>query len=182
MRTATEPRPKIDCQGSRLVIEWDNREIPRSRVLAFLLFSFWIVWTPFTLFATWRLFSGDGPTLFLCIWLVFGYLGVIVIPATWMLRWTIERIELDPETYRHYHVGMPSWFSREWRTAELTQINFGFDEEESISTLSVRRGRHRDIVAYWARDDFRQVIFDALRDHLIKLGVGTPVVDMREEQ
>ena len=172
--------PKISCLGKRLIVEWDNREIPRSCFLTIFMLGFWIVWTPVTLFLTYLLFSGEGPAIFLSIWLIFGYLGVIGIPMTWMLRWTVERIELDGKTYRHYHVGMPQWFSREWATEDLTQIDFGHYDEESITTLNVRRGRKRDMIAYWAQDDFRLTIFDALRSHIAELGVDTPVVDLRE--
>ena len=172
--------PKISCLGKRLIVEWDNREIPRSCFLTIFTLGFWIVWTPVTLFLTYLLFSGEGPAIFLSIWLIFGYLGVIGIPMTWMLRWAVERIELDGKTYRHYHVGMPQWFSREWATEDLTQIDFGHYDEESITTLNVRRGRKRDMIAYWAQDDFRLTIFDALRSHIAELGVDTPVVDLRE--
>ena len=144
------------------------------------MLGFWVVWTPLTLFITYLLLSGEGPTLFFLIWLIFGYVGVIGIPLTWMLRWTIERIELDDKTYRHYYANMPNWFPREWATKELTQIEFGYHDEESITTLSIRRGRKRDMIAYWAHGDFRLILFDAIRDHVVAIGIETPVVDLRE--
>lgn len=144
------------------------------------MLGFWIVWTPITLFCTYMLFSGEGPVIFLSIWLIFGYLGVFGIPLSWMLRWTTERIELDDKSYRHYHVGMPRWFSREWSTDDLSQIDFGHYDEESITTLSVRCGRKRDMIAYWANDDFRLNLFDALRSHVAELGIEISIVDLRE--
>ena len=172
--------PKISYLGKRLIIEWDNREISRSCFLTIFMLGFWFVWTPVTLFLTYLLFTGEGPAIFLSIWLIFGYLGVIGIPVTWMLRWTVERIELDDKKYRHYHVGMPRWFSREWATFDLTQIDFGHYDEESITTLNVRRGGKRDMIAYWAHDEFRQELFDTIRSHVDELGIKTPVVDLRE--
>lgn len=171
---------KITYQGKRLIAEWDNREIPRSCFLTVFMLGFWLVWTPVTLLITYLLFSGEGPALFFVIWLIFGYAGVIGIPLTWMLRWTIERIELDNKVYRHYYVNMPNWFPRQWPTDELTQIDFGHYDDESVTTLNIRRGRKRDMVACWAKDDFRQALFEVIRNHITELGIEVPVVDLRE--
>jgi len=77
---------------------------------------------------------------------------------------------------------MPKWFSREWETEELTQIDFGHYDDESNTTLNGRRGRKRDVIAYWAKHDFRLTIFNVLRNHIAELDVQTPIVDLREDQ
>ncbi len=83
---------------------------------------------------TYLLLTGDGPVLFLCAWLIFGYAGVILVPVTWLLRHAIERIEIDNEQYRHYFVNLPCWFPKQWDVDEITQIDFGNYDEESLAT------------------------------------------------
>ena len=186
--------PKISYQGNRLIAEWDNREIPRNFFLTVVLACIWTVWTPLTLFLTYAfffslrwsvLFSGEWAEvlvgiLFLLLWLFFGYTGLILIARLWMLRWMLERVELDDKIYRHCYLNMPNWFSCEWATEELAQIALGSYNNESISTLNIHWGSKRDMIAYWAHDDFHLILFNALSDHVALLGAHTPVVDLRE--
>jgi len=127
---------------------------------------------------TYLLATGQGPALFLCFWLLFGYAGVVLIPLSWLLRHTVERVEFDNERYRHHHVNLSWWFPKDWSTGEITQIDFGHYDDESITTLNVRRGSKRDMIAYWANDDFREFLFEKIRTHLAEIDAGIPLVEM----
>ena len=140
--------------------EWDNREIPRSCFLSVFMALFWIIWTPTTIFVTHLLLTGKGPAIFFFVWLIFGYLGVILIPASWFLRYTVERIEID----------------------DITRIDFGHFDDESIKTLNIRKGSRRDMIAYWAKDEFRKVLFEAIRAHLIEIGSKIEVIDWASDK
>lgn len=140
--------------------------------------GFWIVWTPATAFVTFLLVAGDGPWLFFCVWLIFGYAGVVLIPMTWVLRRTIERVEIDNAHYCHYFVSLPWWFSKRWSTDNITQITFGHFGEESIATLNVWQGRKRDMIAYWAKNEFRELLFERIREHLEEIGSEIPVINI----
>lgn len=133
-----------------------------------------------TLFVTWLLFTGKGPAVFLSIWLIFGYAGVVLLPATWLLRYAIERIEIGDKYYRHYFANIPWWFPKKWAVDEITRIDFGYVNEESIATLNVRRRRQRDMIAYWAQKEFRRKLFDAIREHLAEIGSRIEVVDLTQ--
>ena len=116
--------------------------------------------------------------LFLLVWLVFGYVGVIGIPMTWLIRNTVERVEIDNSYYRHLYANLPWWFPKEWKTKDVTRIDYGSYDEESITTLNVRCGWKRDMIAYRAKDDFRRLLFEALRTHLGEIHSSIEVVDL----
>lgn len=163
-----------------MVIQWDNRKIPRSWFITVVMAGFWIVWTPVTLLATYCFFLsfGSWAFFFFLVWLVFGYVGVIGIPLKWVLRWSIERIELDDETYVHRYVNLPNWFSHEWPISEIAWIYYGRNNKESMTTLNVQYGNKRDMIAYWALDDFRQTIFDAIQNHVSETEIKVAVSGM----
>ena len=155
---------KISETESELRIDWNNREIPKSLFLTLFLSIFWLIWTPATLFATCMLFLG-GPVVFLSIWLVFGYLGVFGIPVIWSIRRADERVRFDAEAYRHELPGYPRWFQRHWKMSHITQIHYGFyDDEESTPTLSVVRAKSRDIIAYWATPATTYELFKVIKN------------------
>ena len=47
-----------------MVIQWDNRKIPRSWFITVVMAGFWIVWTPVTLLATYCFFLSFGSWAF----------------------------------------------------------------------------------------------------------------------
>ena len=157
--------------------EWDNREIPRSCFLSVFMALFWIIWTPTTIFVTHLLLTGKGPAIFFFVWLIFGYLGVILIPASWFLRYTVERIEIGAQFYRHYYVNAKWLFPKHWPIDDITRIDFGHFDDESIKTLNIRKGSRRDMIAY-----FRKVLFEAIRAHLIEIGSKIEVIDWASDK
>jgi hypothetical protein len=95
---------------------------------------------------------------------------------TWVLRYTVERVEIDNDQYRHYFVNLPWWFPIAWPAGEITKISFGTYDEESLTTLNVWRGWRRDMIAYWARNEFREKLFEAIRTHLDDIGSQIPSI------
>lgn len=92
-----------------------------------------------------------------------------------------ERIEIGNKLYQHYFVNLPWWFPKQWDADEITQIDFGNYNYESITTLNVRRGRKRDMIAYWAKSDFRKMLFEKIRTHLDEIDSNIPVVNLNAE-
>ena len=173
----------ITRTDSRLTIEWSNREIPKSGCLSVFMALFWLIWTPVTLFVTCLLFFGDGPKLFFVIWLLFGYLGVLLIPIWWSLRWARESVEFNQKSYKHRLIGYPKWFQRDWEIEQLTLIHYGhYDDEESFPMLSVIKGKTRDIIACWASPDITYELFKVIKAFLESNQFDVSVVDENKGQ
>src|SRR5262245_26459418 len=87
-------------EGAQLRISWDNRLVRKDGCLFLFLVVFWIVWAPATILATCLLLLArdwcEGS--FLAIWLIFGWLGTLVIPYTLLGRFWREWIEISNET------------------------------------------------------------------------------------
>lgn len=163
---------------SRLAIEWSNREIPKSGCLSVFIAVFWLIWTPATLFVTCLLFFGDGPKFFFAIWLLAGYLGMFGIPIWWSVRWARESVEFDQQSYKHRLISYPKWFQREWRIKQLTSIHYGcYDDEESFPTLSVIKGKSRDIIAWWASPSITYELFLVIKEFLESNQFDVSVID-----
>jgi hypothetical protein len=167
----------LRLDGETLIAEWDNRTLRKNRVLTLLMPLFWMVWAPCTLLMTYNfvsvLSSGGAVNLLaaalMFLWLIAGYYGTFAIPAMWLMRSTVERIEIDNRRYRHYFLNRRWLFPKDWEAESITGIEFGKRGKESITTLSVRRRWRRDLVAYWAGAEFRWRLFKRLRDHLKKI-------------
>ena len=163
---------------SMLRIEWDNRTISKNVFLATAMLVFWFIWTPLTVFLGWLLISGNGPTLFLSIWMIFGCLGVVIVPFVWATRWTVERIEIDDSTYTHSFTALPSWWQTAWRIEEIDEISFGrHSDEEVMDSLTVRSKHRTDIIAQWATSDAKRLLFDTIRDNLETLSSSISIID-----
>ncbi|MEE2643185.1 MAG: hypothetical protein VX768_21330 [Planctomycetota bacterium] len=169
---------EFSFRGKTLVAEWDNRRIPRSCFTTIFFVGFWVFWTATTAFVTYLLFTAQGPWLVLCIWLIFAYTFVVLMPMTWVVRHTIERVEIDNKQYRHYFINLPWWFPKKWSADEITKITFGCFGEESLPMLNVWRGRKRDMIAYWAQNEFREQLFEKIREHLEEIGSKIPVINI----
>ncbi len=165
----------------RLIIAWDNRSIPRQGYLTVVLPMFWCFWTAAAVYGTWLIATDNSPRWSAFDWVgvlmvAFAYLGVFGIPLTWLLRHTEERIEISSEEYRHFYVKYP-WFSPiRWPLSEFSRVEIGHrvnavDEIDAVATLNVYARHKRDIIAYWADDDFKHEIFCYLRDHIHSLNL-----------
>src|SRR5437016_5510500 len=105
---STMPEPyqiHVNESEQTLQITWDNRNSPKDNNILGCLVFFWVVWAPVTLLATCLLLSGEQP-IFLTIWCVFGWLGTLGIPYSFLGRWWSEWIEVSPLTIAHGCWGM----------------------------------------------------------------------------
>lgn len=165
-----------------LVIEWDNRKIPKQGCLSVVLPIFWCGWTGATIYATWLAATDDTLEWSVFDWISLimigaAWLGVFGIASTWILRYSAERIEIGPDEYHHYYVKYP-WFAPiRWTTFEISSVEVGHQinnigEIEAVATLNVFAGSRRDMIAYWADDELKHRIFREIRDHLDSLGLA----------
>jgi hypothetical protein len=166
--------PQISYKGKTLVAEWDNRQARTFWFQTIFLATFLVIWTPATFGMTVQLILGNGPRWFLLIWLVFGYMGVIVIPIALWLRNSVERVEIDNSFYRHINVTHPGWFPTEWKVDNISRIEFTYGES---TTLTVHCGWKRKMIGVQADDAFRRFLFEAIRHHLNKIDSPIEVVD-----
>lgn len=174
----------VHCQNAgpdRLIIEWDNRMFPKQGCLSVLLPVFWCCWTGATLYGTWLAATDDSPEWSIFDWISLlmicaGYLGVFGIAFTWILRYSVERIEIGSDEYHHYYVKYP-WFAPiRWTTSSISSVAVGHQtnnigEIEAVATLNVFAGSKRDRVAYWADEDLKHDIFCKIRDHMVTLSM-----------
>ncbi|MCA9076790.1 MAG: hypothetical protein KDA93_17320 [Planctomycetaceae bacterium] len=178
--------------SERLVIEWDNRKTPKQGCLSLVLPVFWCCWTGATLYGTWLAATDDSPKWTVFDWislLMIGaaWLGVIGIAFTWILRYSVERIEIGPDEYHHHFVKYP-WFAPiRWTTSEISSVEVGHQfnnigEIEAVSTLNVFAGSKRDMVAYWVDEELKRDIFCQIRDHLHSLGLPIDCRDTLDEE
>ena len=173
----------IFTEGERFIAEWDNRKIHKDRLTTIVLPIFWIVWAPLTMLMTYNfiafLQSGNFlekplALLFMLIWLFFGFYGTLKLPKLWMMRSTIERIEIDNNEYCHYFMNRKWLFPKKWKASSITKIEFGKRGKDSITTLSVHKPWKSDFIAYWAKSELRWNLFNHLRDHLNN--INSPIV------
>jgi hypothetical protein len=161
-----------------LLVEWDNRQIGRQPVLTFVLPLFWTCWTACTLVGTWFAYARGASWMDVAM-LAVAYVGVFALPLTWLLRYTLERVEMSPQEYRHYYVRYP-WFSPiRWPVSAITSIEVGHyvgaaGEIDAVVTLCARSLGKRDIVAYWADDATKVEIFRAIDAYLTR--IDSPII------
>ncbi len=182
----TDPKKRFDQLsvqrvGDTLILEWDNRELPKSGCLTWSMIVFWMIWAPATCLMTCAFFMREEGRLFLGFWLIFGYVGTLGIPIAWTFRGTLENVETGPEFFRHYHVDFKWFFPTNWATKDIETIEYGFQEDESIISLVVRGPMKLDSIAYWATNEFQRELFELIRAHLETLGSNIKCVDLTEE-
>ncbi|MEO1128451.1 MAG: hypothetical protein AAFX05_01950 [Planctomycetota bacterium] len=147
----------------RLVIERSGAR--KDRVYIAALVIFWLIWTPITIAATLLLPHSLGRT----IWLVFGYVGVIVVPLSLLQLRGREVIEVTDDQIR---VRTTPWPGLRWNCTRerLKLVSFeyyGTVEPETIPTVNlVRNGvnpfTERCMLASGLHPDHRREVFDTI--------------------
>jgi hypothetical protein len=174
----------IHVDGETFVAEWDNRKVGRDRFTVTVLTGFWIVWVPVTLLVTYNFFSilGEVRTpkywiavVAMSVWLVVGYLVMILLPRTLLRLFCVERIEIDRRRYRHVCVNRPWVLSIDWDVRDISRIMYGKPRRSRITILSVHRGGRRDMIAYWAPSEFRWKLFNRMQSHLERIDSPVPI-------
>jgi hypothetical protein len=165
----------IHCEESEnsLRLSWDNRELPKKRFLGSFLILFWMVWTSMTLFVTALAFQARGMDLaMLLIWLLFGWVGVLAIPYTLLMRSWGESIIIDDTSIMLSYSGLLARRSQTIPLGSIDTISIGHvqdsDGGESIQTLNIYLTgtkpllSRRLMVAYWLPADLQNDIFRAI--------------------
>ncbi len=102
---------------------------------------------------------------------------MIAVPLTFLLRGTIERIEIGDEHYRHHFLNYPWLLPKDWDVKKIKSITLGSYDGEDDGTLNVSCGWRKDIIAYWAEEDFRRILFYAIQKHLSEIESHIQIVD-----
>ena len=100
---------------------------------------------------------------------------VVFLPLSWLSRFSSERIEISPTTYRHYCVNYPWLFPKDWPTDQISRIVLGRENGESIRTLSIYRGGRRDLLGYWTTNEFRQQLFALICEHFDRIELTSEI-------
>lgn len=150
-----------------LRLAWNNRRVRRDRFMGWFLVLFWIVWAPATVFATWMIFHSGSP-IFFSIWCIFGWLGTLLIPYTFVQRTWTEWVSLSAE---RLELGAEGWLAgkpKEIPLDRITAITLGCKDDESVPTLNLicRGKRHfesRRMIGYWLHPELKEQLFVELR-------------------
>lgn len=158
-------------EPNHLTVSWDNRTVRKDRFTFWFLMIFWIVWAPATCIATVKIFSSESPVFF-AFWCVFGWLGTIAIPLTFMQRYWREWIRVDCESISW---GATGFFARNPKTLPFSRIlefRLGYrpdqDEPESVVSLNIyetpRRFGHqrRHLLGYWLSKEDKKLVFERM--------------------
>ena len=161
-----------EISDSVLRLSWDNKNMQKDKSTFIFLVLFWIVWAPVTLFMTLLLFYG-GPVVFLSIWLLFGWLGTVLIPYSLLARSWQEWLSLTPETLSFGYTGFWALKPRILSVKNIREIAIGYCNDgadgESIVTLNVYDNTRmwnggRYMLAYWLSPDLKEEIFNAIQE------------------
>ena len=163
---------QISVRENMLGIDWDNRRVPKDNFLFIFIILFWLIWFPVTLFVTgllcYSIAEGDlCTTLFLSVWLLFGWGGVLLIPYGLLGRWTSEWIEISPDSITHGQRGL--WYPkpRTFPFADGVQLLFGYYWDESVRMLHlISEGKvlfeRRSLVGYWLNLRLKEEVFQTI--------------------
>ena len=152
-----------------LRIDWDYRRVPKDTWLFILVVFSWLVWFPLTLYGTaffcMSIAEGEfGPFLFLIVWVLLGWLGVLMIPYGVLGRWSSEWIEISPLAITHGQRSVVWWPKpRTYRFDTGVQLLFGYHQsDESFAMLHLfvegEWFTYR-IVGYWLTLKLKEELF-----------------------
>lgn len=181
---------QVEESENSLCLSWDYRKLAKKRFLACFLVCFWLAWTLITLFVSGLAWQARGVQLvFFLIWLTFGWLGVITIPYTLLMRRWRESLTIDQTSLTFAYSGLLAKRPRTIPLSSIASISLGHvdgaDGGESIQTLNVYLVRtesvwsRRQMVAYWLPDEMQEQLFEALEafGELHDLGVQMTRLD-----
>lgn len=170
----SDPHPlRISVDGDTLRIEWNNRRVPKDNFVFGALLLFWILWCPTTLFVTWLAFQRLEAFFF--IWLIFGWIGTLGIPYTFLGRSWFEAIVVGRETVAHELRGVCAPRPKVVSIGPKVELLLGFYDEESNLTLSLLGPKigltKRHTLAYWLSPKLKREVFDAIERFVRAAGI-----------
>lgn len=173
-------------EGTRLILEWDNRRTPMDNSATWFLAVITLLWTILVVFVSYHyvksvVVSGFGPLIQTIIGTVFVVLAnfcLYVLATVWLLRFSTERIVLDGQTYLHCFPHLPPFFSKSGEATE-TFIVFEKQLREVSPSLSVYIQGRRDIIAQGASEIFLAKIFEKVQRHIQQAELAIETLDSR---
>ena len=160
---------QFEEDANQLRISWDNRAVRKDRFAFWFMLLFWIIWAPITCVATVMIFTSGSP-IFFGIWCVFGWLGTIGIPLTFVQRFWREWIQVDTDSISWGAIGLLARKPRHLIFSRIAEFGLGrFSdryEHESMFTLNVYEipkalgHMPRHLLGYWLSKEDKELIFD----------------------
>jgi hypothetical protein len=117
------------------------KDYKTDRFYAGCLIFFWIIWAPITAIVTYMAVSGINPLLY--IWLIFGYLGTILIPLNLLNKGRKQVLEATGDLLLVHGAGvLPTSVTRIDRQ-NLLALTLEHYDEESVHSLNLfhKRGK-----------------------------------------
>jgi hypothetical protein len=156
-----------------LRLAWNNRDVPKDNCGCVFLVFFWLIWAPVTVYVTvffisqmmtWSLEDGIGSPLFFICWLIFGWLGTLLIPSTLLLRRTSEWIEISPTGIATGIYGLRGPMTRNHPFLPGMTVAIGFYEDDSMVSLSLLWTstfglKARETLGYWLAPRLKEQLF-----------------------
>lgn len=156
--------------AEKLVMAWDNRVVSKASFAYWFMILFWLIWTPLTLFFTIVLFVAQidiGTTVFLILWLIGGWFGVVGIPYILAKRLTEERIEMDLVGVSWWAIGPYAGKRKTVPYYQIKELALGWyydrDEHESMVTLNIyMKTGGRRMLAYWLSKEEKRHLYERI--------------------
>jgi hypothetical protein len=174
MKASTENRQNLADfithveTSSRLRLEWDNRKTPKDQFVFWFLLLFWIVWAPLTIFCTIMIFKSGHPWFF-SIWCIFGWVGTLGIPYSFLSRSWREWIELSPMGFSFGQTGFLAPKSKVILIENIKEFGIGAVDDESMITLNLMGRNFRDrrrMIGYWLSPELKRWVFDKIVEYI----------------
>jgi hypothetical protein len=121
----------------------DPRAYRPYRFYVGFLVVWWLVWAPGTLFVTVMAFSTREPFLF--VWLIVGYIGIILAPLAFLARNRQQILEVDGNALIVHGTGLRPSSSVRIQAGNLEALVFVGRDAKKIQSLAIRRRAGFDI-------------------------------------
>jgi hypothetical protein len=153
----------------------DPRDYRTDRLYVGCLVAFWLIWAPATAIATYMAYTERHPFFF--IWLIFGYLGTIGIPAAILFKNRKQVIEAAGNLLFVYGtMGYPWSKVRIYKQdlQALTLEHYDEDEPEAVYTLNLLQmpgiRPQRILLASFVHPKDKAILFEEISEFLQKNG------------
>ena len=152
----------IKDQNDRVVITYDATQAKKSYLGGCFFILFYIIWLPFTLAMTFLLIK-EPTNLFLWIWLIGGYAGVILVPIT-LREWSAK------EKYVFSASELRLQFNTLFRPKQILltpddnpKITFGGEGDETVYSINIYYDKNnrqkRVLLAFFLNHDDKYRLF-----------------------
>jgi len=176
---------KNQTVGSKLVLQWSNRDIPKDIYTTFFLVSFTLFWICFTGVLTVLFFKSIFivdwdtllPMLAVTLMLAFAFFGLYGLLTAWTVRFSVERIEICAKQFLH-GFSSPWVFSRSGPISQVS-VQFLLAPNETTPTINLFVKGRRDIIAHGASVKILEQLFDMIQRHAQENQLSLEIEDLR---